>query len=481
MAVKKINNPITLSVLTLAISGLLGASTAMADEYHSHSPVSTAGNLDTTFGIGGFDAINASAGNDYGKAGVVQKDRKVVIATDIGDVGNRNIQVRRLNEDGSPDTSFGTGGAVTIDLGAGDDTVTSIALDVHKGRIVIAGYHTAVDNTTDVIVARLTKDGVLDASFGTALDATPDGVVDISVGAGNDKGNAVAIQKDSKIVVTGSSDSGTGANIEVIRLNTDGTLDASFGTANDGTPDGIVNVDLGAGDDVGNAVAIQENGRIVVAGNHVVSGSSDIVVARFLTDGTLDASFGTANDGTPDGVVDLSLGGGDDTANSVAIVSDENDDNKQDHGKIVIVGSSVQGVSPNQSSNIEVIRLNKEGSLDTTFAASGIANLDFGAGDDLGNSVALQNNGRIVVAGSHFNAGSFDMVVARFLSNGTLDPSFGAGNNDGTPDGVVDISVGASDDTANSVALQGNMKIVVTGSSVQSGSANIEVVRLLQH
>ena len=478
MTVKKLNTPMTLSVLALAISGFLGSTYAVAG---SHPHVSTAGDLDTTFGVGGLAAINASAGNDYGKAGVVQKDRKIVIATDIGDVGNRNIQVRRLNEDGSPDLSFGTAGSITIDLGAGDDTVTSIALDVHKGRIVIAGYHTAVDTTTDVIVARLNKDGSLDTTFGAGnTDGTPDGIVDISVGAGNDKGNAVAIQKDSKIVVAGSSDLGTGNNIEVIRLNTDGTLDASFGTANDGTPDGIVSVDLGVGDDIGNAVAIQENGRIVVAGSHAVSGSSDIVVARFLTDGTLDASFGTAGDGTPDGVVDLSLGAGNDVANAVAIVSDENNENKQDHGKIVIAGSSVQGL-PTPSSNIEVVRLNKDGTLDNTFGTAGISNLDLGAGDDLGNSVALQANGRIVVAGNHFNAGSYDMVIARFLSNGVLDPSFGAGTVDGTPAGVVDISVGAADDFANSVALQGNMKIVVTGSSVQSGSANIEVVRLLQN
>jgi uncharacterized delta-60 repeat protein len=201
-----------------------------------------------------------------------------------------------------------------------------------------------VSGSTDIVVAVLKKNGDLDTSFGKSADGTPDGVVDLSLGAGNDTASSVAVQKDGKIVVAGSSVIKKSSNIEVIRLTSQGNLDKHFGTAKDGTPDGVVNIDLGKGNDVGHAVAIQPNGKIVIAGSHVVGGSSDMVVARLLRNGSLDKSFGTANDGTPDGIVDLSLGNGNDEANGVALIGDQ---------KIVVTGTSAQ----NGSSNIEVVRL----------------------------------------------------------------------------------------------------------------------------
>ncbi len=153
--------------------------------------------------------------------------------------------------------------------------------------------------------------GALDPTFGTANDGSPDGVVNLSLGVQNDYGRAIAIQKDNKIIVVGTSEQNGSHNIEIVRLNTNGTLDRSFGTANDGTPDGVVNLDLGPGDDVGTGVAIDtKTGKIVISGYHEVAGSTDIIAARLNTNGTLDQSFGTANDGTPNGIVDISLGGG---------------------------------------------------------------------------------------------------------------------------------------------------------------------------
>ena len=256
-----------------------------------------------------------------------------------------------------------------------------------------------------------------------------------------------------------------------MRLNKDGSLDTQFGKGNDGTPDGIVNIDLGLGDDIGKAVALTVDEKIVVVGDHTVSDSSDIVVAVLKKNGDLDTTFGTSSDGTPDGVVDISLGDGDDTASSVAVQKD---------GKIVGSGSSIL----NGSSNIEVIRLTRNGILDATFGTAndgtpdGVVNIDLGAGNDVGNALAIQVNGNIVIAGSHEVDGSTDMIVARLLKNGALDKSFGTAN-DGTPDGVVDLSLGNGNDEANAVALIGDEKIVVTGSSIQDGSSNIEVVRLL--
>jgi uncharacterized delta-60 repeat protein len=195
-----------------------------------------------------------------------------------------------------------------------------------------------------MIVARLKKTGDFDTKFGRSNDGTPDGVVNLSLGDGNDMANSVAVQKDGKIVVAGSSVQGSSSNIEVVRFTRTGELDQHFGVSNDGTPNGVVNLDLGTGNDIGRAVAIQPNGKIVVAGSHFVSGSSNILVGRLLKNGALDGTFGQANDGTPDGLVSISLGSGDDEANAVALEAGR---------KILVAGSSVQG----GSANIEVVRL----------------------------------------------------------------------------------------------------------------------------
>jgi uncharacterized delta-60 repeat protein len=468
---KKIT-PFAVSALTIAMSGLFNPAYA-----------TTAGALDPTFGTasdGSPDGVvNLSLGsaNDYGRAVAIQKNHKIIVVGTSEQNGSSNIEIVRLNTDGSLDSTFGTAndgtpdGVVNIDLGSGNDIGTSVAIDSKTGKIVIAGYH-EVSGTTNMIAARLNTNGTLDQSFGTANDGTPNGIVGISLGNGDEKANAVAVQADGRIVLAGSSSSFSGTdNIEVIRLNKNGTLDTQFGKGSDGTPDGIVNIDLGAGDDAGKAVALTAKGSIVVVGNHTVSGSTDIVVAVLKKNGDLDTSFGKSADGTPDGVVDLSLGAGNDTASSVAVQKD---------GKIVVAGSSVM----KGSSNIEVIRLTSKGNLDKHFGTAkdstpdGVVNIDLGAGNDVGHAVAIQPNGKIVIAGSHEVGGSSDMVVARLLRNGSLDKSFGTAN-DGTPDGIVDLSLGNGNDEANGVALIGDQKIVVTGSSVQNGSSNIEVVRLL--
>jgi uncharacterized delta-60 repeat protein len=469
----KLVSTFTAGALTIAISGLLNP--AMA---------STAGDLDPTFGTAsdgtpdGIVNLSLGNGNDVGKSVAVQHDGKVVVVV-VGvseQNGSTNIEVIRLRKDGSLDTTFGTAndgtvdGVVNIDLGPGNDVGTGVAIDRKSGKIVVSGYHT-VSGSSNMIAARLLKDGTLDESFGTANDGTPNGVVSISLGSGGDQANAVAVQQDGKIVLAGSSSSLGTHNIEVIRLKKDGTLDTKFGTGNDGTPDGVVNIDLGIGDDIGKSVALTPDGRIVVAGDHTVNGSTNMIVARLKKTGDFDTKFGRSNDGTPDGVVNLSLGDGNDMANSVAVQKD---------GKIVVAGSSVQG----SSSNIEVVRFTRTGELDQHFGVSndgtpnGVVNLDLGTGNDIGRAVAIQPNGKIVVAGSHFVSGSSNILVGRLLKNGALDGTFGQAN-DGTPDGLVSISLGSGDDEANAVALEAGRKILVAGSSVQGGSANIEVVRLI--
>jgi uncharacterized delta-60 repeat protein len=319
--------------------------------------------------------------------------------------------------------------------------------------------------------------GLLDTTFGKANDGTPDGVVNLSLGNGNDGANAAVLQKDGKLVVAGysSSTGGKSSNIIVLRLNKDGTLDTSFGVGqDDGSPNGVVSIDLGESADTAAAIALQSDGKIVIAGNRR-SKTSDIVLARLLPNGKLDRSFGKGDaDGTPDGVVSMSLSDGDDVANALALQKD---------GKIVVAGTTLAG---DKTTNIAVARLKADGTLDTAFGQGdsdgtpdGVVSVSLSQGNDAAQALALQNDGKIVVAGTATAQDkSTNIAVARLKSNGQLDPTFGVGTGDGTPDGVVAVSLSQGNDAAKAIAIH-RSQIYVAGDYVAAdGSTNVAVARL---
>jgi uncharacterized delta-60 repeat protein len=348
---------------------------------------------------------------------------------------------------------------------------------------VVAGTTTAIDGSTNIAVARLNTDGSLDTTFGADnaddTDDTDEGVVSISLGKGNAAASAVAIQSDGKIVVAGTFTAvDKSTNIAVARLNTDGSLDLTFGADNaDDTPVGVVGISLGQGDDAANAMAIQSDGKIVVAGaTKAADDSTNIAVVRLKSDGSLDTTFGAGTaDDTPEGVVGISLGQGNDAASAVAIQSD---------GKIVVAGTTT---AADKSTNIAVARLKADGVLDTTFGAGtadstpeGVVGISLGAGNDVANAMVIQSDGKIVVAGTTTAADkSTNIAVARLMADGSLDATFGVDSSDGTPDGVVSISLGAGNDTARALALQADGKILVAGDRVNGTTSDIWLARLI--
>ncbi len=192
-------------------------------------------------------------------------------------------------------------------------------------------------------------------------------------------------------------------------------------------------------------MAIQIDGKIVVAGQSGNGSNHDFAVVRYNGDGSLDSSFnGTGKVITP-------IGNGDDNGNSVAIQSD---------GKIVVAGSSYNG----SNHDFAIARYNSDGTLDTSFNGTGKLTTPVGSSDDYGYSVAVQSDGKIVVAGESFVTGSnLDFSVVRYNPNGSLDLSF-----NGT--GKVITDVGGSGDFETSMAIQSDGKIVVVGYSVIGGS-----------
>jgi uncharacterized delta-60 repeat protein len=275
-------------------------------------------------------------------------------------------------------------------------------------------------------------------------------------GSGDDRDNGVAIQRDGKIVLAGTSgQSATGPDFALARVNANGGVDHTF--SGDGRKTiGFAN---GVRPDSAEAVAIQSDGRIVVTGGSAQgTDPSDMAVARFKPDGSVDHTF------SGDGRKTITFGTDEDSGSAVALQRD---------GKIVVAGYTIQSTT---SYDCVVARFDPNGSPDHTFSGDGRRVLRFVAGDkdDFCEGVAIQGDGRIVVAGNSQQPATFDdFAVARFRPNGKLDPTFSG-------DGRKTIAVpGGENDSGYAVEIQRDGKIVVAGeSSVTPTSWELAVARL---
>lgn len=269
--------------------------------------------------------------------------------------------------------------------------------------------------------------GSLDTSFGT------NGKAVTAVGPTDDYARAMAVQTDGKLVVVGYGSSGTSADFEVVRYQRDGALDTTFGT------NGKVMTDVSTGSDVANAVAIQADGKIVVAGSSDVSpkGKSFSLV-RYNADGSLDTTFGTA------GKVITSFGSQSDEAFALVIQAD---------GKIVLGGHYYNAT---QGLDFALARYETNGTLDFGFGVNGLAKAPVRPGNASASiyAMALQTIGgeqKIVAVG-----GEGDFTLSRFNANGTLDNTFRMGQ---SVDDVFGTVIGA----ARAVQVSADNKIIVAG------------------
>ena len=341
---------------------------------------------------------------------------------------------------GQLDETFGTGGKITTDLTSSEDRGRAV-LAQPDGKLVLAGIVQVGPNNDEFGVTRYLPNGNLDTSFASSGKF-------VSAFSGNaEQGKAIAIQSDNKLVVAGDVFNGSNLDFGLIRLNANGTLDTSFGVS------GLRTTAIGTGTDSANAVAIDSSGRILVAGSASNGSNLDFAVARYTSAGALDTTYGSG------GKAIVSMGAGDDVINGIALQAD---------GKLIVVGSSIQG----SSTDFAIARLDANGALDLTFDADGKLTFSFGTTSDVAYSVAVQSDGRILVGGSS-KVGSntdLDFALARLNSNGSLDTSFDA-------DGKVSAALGSSDDEAYAITLQPNGQIVLAGYATVSGSSDSAVVR----
>ena len=282
----------------------------------------------------------------------------------------------------------------------------------------------------------------------------------ISFGSSTGEARAIAIQQDGKIVlagvifyVDGSSD------FAVVRLNCDGTLDRTFGCDHSG----IVTIDFGGFDDEANAVKIQQDGKIVVAGTSDARGSLDFALARLTFDGRLDVTFGDKNsDGLGrTGKVLTDFSGNEtsaDVANALVLVEECTSCCKESDLAIVAVGSSGVG----RTSTFALAGYTIYGSLDRNFGDNGLETTQFeGATSSAANAATSEHKCgepcKIVAVGdTAVVVGNTDFALARYLLDGDLDITFGS-------NGMITTDFFNGPDNARAVAVQENGDIVAAG------------------
>jgi len=398
----------------------------------SFSALAQPGDLDAAFGSGGI-VITLFMRHAFGFAAAVQGDQKIVVAGTSDGVGGNDYAIARYNADGSLDHSFNNSGKVNTDFNSFIDEATSMAIQV-DGKIIAGGVS---DNGRDFdfSLARYLANGKLDKAF------SQDGKVTTNFD-GEDDLYALALQPNGKIVAIGSTHRVATITIKfaLARFNANGSLDQTFGNG------GKTTTLVGNSSCDGSAVAIQTDGKIIVGGDSYNGTSYDFTLARYNSNGTLDASFGSS------GIVTSSLSNMDDMISALAIQPD---------GKILAAGLKNFG---SFNTDFVVVRYNSDGSIDNSFGENGIATTAITNGDDYCNAMALQSDGKIVLTGQVINSRRFsDIAVVRDNANGTPDTSFGA-------NGIVTTAIGTRSDDGYAVTLQQDGKIIVAGDTYVSGS-----------
>ena len=397
------------------------------------------GSLDTTFGTDGAVTWHGGYGYDEAHGVVIQPDGKIVVTGASDGETWQDALIMRLNSDGSFDTGFDTDGVQTWTGPNGISYLVGVALDA-SGNIVATGATRQSGGVyNDVLVMRLVSaTGSLDTSFDGDGYATWNNVS----GNRHDKGSDLAVQADGKIVVAGYTHNGSDYDSLVLRFDTDGSLDASFGCCGYAVWNGA-----GTSQNL-YAVEIQPDGKIVAAGSTWDGVNyNDTLLIRYTSGGALDTTFdfdgyATWDDGSNEALYDCAL---------------------DPSGNIVAVGYAEQ--STVTYNDFLVLRYTGSGALDTSFSSDGYDILDSGcARDDEAKGVAIQNDGRIVVGGKFAiedTQSDQDSALVRYSSTGTPDETYNG-------DGIVYRDFGTAGDGAHDVAIDADGKIVAMGEADNS-------------
>jgi uncharacterized delta-60 repeat protein len=390
------------------------------------SPVLAApGDLDPSFGTGGV-ALGPTGSQFFD---VVRQPDGKLVAAGYRTLTPKHLLVARFETDGTLDATFGTGGMVETAVGTGQIAVADEVVLQPDGKIVVAGY--ALQGDVVLVLARYETDGSLDATFGSG------GIVTLA-GPGDQYAFALVLQSDGKLVAAGAGFEPTAADWRsvLVRFDTDGTLDATFGTG------GVV---TRSGSQI-DAILQQPDGKLVAAGYYQpgVAFFPHFAVFRYEADGSPDPSFGTG------GMVSTSISVQRDHASAIV---------RQADGGFVVGGWRWDD-STNSDLSPVLVRYDAAGVLDATFGTDGIAQVP-DARYDTQVGLAEQPNGKLVMAAHLVVDNLTKIAVIRWQPDGTLDPTFG----DGGVQTTRVSSPSGSADLARGVLFEPDGRIVAVGTA----------------
>lgn len=361
----------------LANNYLVEDSFTTGQTYTINRPLDNNGPLDITFGFHGvaFDAMTEEGGPI--SMAILPSGKIVTVGYLRGRYGI-HILVKRNNLNGSPDTTFGSGGRVITYISnyASGDAVAIQA----DGKIIVAAF---TDDGT--VLIRYNTDGSLDKTFGPN-NGMPLGAGKV-ITQSHGSHSSIVIQPNGQIILAGD----TSSDFTLERYNTNGSLDTSFGN------NGLVRTDFNGRVDKSKAVLLQPDGKIIIAGNSV----EKFALARYNSNGSIDTSFGNQGRVTTTFTATNTL-------SKIALQPD---------GKIVAVGYTYT------DSRIILLRYNSNGSLDTTFGTNGKVMTKTHNGSSA-SGLVIQPDGRIIVSGTDYDT-HHSFLLVRYKNNGTLDSTFG--------------------------------------------------------
>jgi uncharacterized delta-60 repeat protein len=419
---------LTIATALVALAGLLPASGASA---------TVPGELDPSFGIGG--KVQAPFGPESYAGGVaVQPDGKILVAGTPEE--SQGFSVARLLPNGSLDPSWGEGGVVTTPLGK-----FASAFDVavqSDGKVIAVGEAPGAEEKEDFAIVRYLSNGELDPSFGEG------GIVIVPVGTTADQGRAVAIGPGGRIAVVGISELPSFRDaVGVAVLESNGTPEAAF--AGDGTT--VVTTESGE-DDRGEGVAVQSDGKVLIADSTGAGGGDGFTLVRLGLDGKPDPSFGG------DGVVETPIPGeGEVESGRISDVLVQPD------GKIVGGGYGFDFTGAEFVGKFEIVRYLSNGELDPGFGSGGMVGVRPPGEHSFGRALGLAANGKLILGGTYdANENPLEEdsapALVRVNANGSLDLSFGNGGLVARP-----LEAGLEQESLEGLAIQPDGKIVTTG------------------
>jgi len=395
--------------------------------------ITSGGVLDSTFGTGGVVRQGGPGDGSSIKAALTTGGSILLLGEATLGAAASDLFVLKLTSSGTPDDTFAAGLKAQLhDFGTGA-AANAVAV-AGSGRILLAGGRQNASGS-DFVVRGVLPNGYSDPGFAG-------GEIAVDFGTTSEEAFAVAPAGGGQVVAAGCADcDGVAPDFAVARFDADGQPDGGFGT------DGLVRLTFGTNlAENATAVAVQGNGKVVVAG----SVNGDFAVARLTTSGLPDNTF------SGDGKVrtDITSGSGDGAAD-VVIQSD---------GKILVAGTRAVG----GSTRFAIVRYTSAGVLDTTFSGDGKQVLAVGLNNSEATSIMVRPDGKIVVVGKAFGGPQAEIAIVRLLSNGSPDTTFSG-------DGRATIPVGTLDAIVADAALAAGNKVVVGGFN---GNGDLMIVRL---